>query len=197
MPVMTKDERKQRLAALLDNTHVIPAVRNRESLASAISAPGQIVYFLCGTPDSIPGMVEEVVASGKVPMVNLDLIGGFARDAIAIAYLARQRVQGIISIHHEPLQAARSLGLFAIKRTFLLDSGALQNTVRALEQFLPDALEVMPALVSPRILPKLQEMRREVPVLGAGLVQSLREVECLVNQGIRAVSTSDPALWVA
>jgi glycerol uptake operon antiterminator len=197
MPVMTKEERKQRLAALLDRTHVIPAVRTRESLASAIAAPGQIVYLLCGTPDSIPGMADELVAHGKAPMVNLDLIGGFARDAIAIAYLARQRVHGIISIHHEPLQAARALGLFAIKRTFLLDSGALQNALRALEQFMPDALEVMPAQVSPRILPKLRDARRDLPVIGGGLVQCLREIEDLVCQGIKAVSTSDPSLWIA
>ena len=130
-------------------------------------------------------------------MINLDLIGGFARDAVAIAYLARQRVQGIISIHHEPLQAARALGLFAIKRTFLLDSGALQNALRALGQFLPDALEVMPALVSPRILPKLRESYRDLPVIGGGLVQSLREIEELVGLGVKAVSTSDPTLWVA
>src|ERR1700740_142528 len=191
MPVMTKEQRKQRLAALLEKTHVIPAVRTRESLASAISAPGQIVYFLYGTPDTIPGMVDEVIASGKTPMINLDLIGGFARDAIAIAYLARKRVQGIISIHHEPLQAARALGLFAIKRTFLLDSGALQNALRALGQFLPDALEVMPAQVSPHILPKLREVHRDLPVIGGGLVQSLREIEDLVGQGVAAVSTSD------
>jgi glycerol uptake operon antiterminator len=197
MPVMHKEERKQRLAELLEKTHVIPAVRTQESLASAISAPGQIVYFFYGTPDSIPGMVDEVIASGKTPMINLDLIGGFARDAIAIAYLARQRVQGIISIHHEPLQAARSLGLFAIKRTFLLDSGALQNALRALGQFLPDALEVMPAQVSPRILPKLREIHRELPVIGGGLVQSLREIEDIVGQGVAAVSTGDPTLWVA
>jgi glycerol uptake operon antiterminator len=187
----------QRLSSLLTQTRVIPAVRESELLVRAARAPGKIVYFLFGAPDDIGKMADVVLAYGKVPIVNLDLASGLARDQAAVAFLAHRKVQGIISTHPEPLRAARDLGLFAIKRTFLLDSAALHGSLKSLDQFLPDAVEVLPALAAPHILVKLAELHPTLPVIAGGLVHSLREVEDLVRQGVSSVSVSDDSLWVA
>jgi glycerol-3-phosphate responsive antiterminator len=48
----------------------------------------------------------------------------------------------------EPLRVARRLGLVAIERTFLLDSAALQTASHSIEQFVPHALEVLPAVIA-------------------------------------------------
>ena len=190
-------DRMGELIGLLEQTPIIPAVRAPEFLARAAQAPGKVVYFLFGNPDDIAEMVDAVVAVGKVPIVNLDLVSGFARDQAAISFMARRQVHGIISTHPEPLRAARNLGLFAIKRTFLLDSAALQSTVRSLDQFLPDALEVLPAMAAPHIITKLHEERPRLPIIAGGLVHTLREIEDLVQKGVSSVSVSDCNLWIA
>lgn len=190
-------DRTGELIGLLEQTPIIPAVRAPEFLMRGTQAPGKIVYFLFGNPEDIGEMVNAMVAAGKVPIVNLDLVSGFARDQAAISYMARRQVQGIISTHPEPLRAARNFGLFAIKRTFLLDSAALQSTVRSLDQFLPDALEVLPAMAAPHIVAKLHEERPQLPIIGGGLVHTLREIEDLMQQGISSVSVSDCSLWIA
>lgn len=190
-------DRRKVLTKLLEQTRIIPAVRSPDYLISAATAPGKIVYFLCGTPENLPQMVEVVAASGKVAIVNLDLVSGLSRDAEAIGYLARRNVQGIISTHKEPLRAARNQGLFAIERTFLLDSAALQSSMRSMEQFLPDALEVLPAAVAPKMVVRLLDSYPDLPVIAGGLVQSLRELEQLVKQGACSVSVSARSLWVA
>ncbi len=189
--------RRKLLAQLLAQTRIIPTVRSPEFLIPAATAPGKIVYFLCGDPDSLPQMVDVVVSNGKVAIINLDLVSGLSRDAAAIGFLARHKVQGIISTHVEPLRAARHLGLFVIERTFLLDSAALQSSLHSLEQFVPDALEVLPAVVAPRMVTTLQELCPDLPVIAGGLVQTLREIEDLVTQGVSAVSLSESSLWVA
>lgn len=186
----------RRLTSLLEQTRVIPAVRGPESLVQAARAPGKIVYFLYGNPDEIGKMADVVLAYGKFPIVNLDLASGFARDQAAVAFLAHHKVQGIISTHPEPLRAARELGLFAIKRTFLLDSAAVQGSLKSLDQFLPDAVEVLPALTATHILAKLTQLHPTLPVIAGGLVHSLREIEDLVQQGVSSVSVSDVNLWV-
>jgi glycerol uptake operon antiterminator len=190
-------DRRRLLSQLLEQTRIIPAVRSPEFLIPAATAPGKIVYFLCGNPENLPQMVDVVVANGKVAIVNLDLVSGLSRDAAAIGFLARRKVQGIISTHVEPLRAARHLGLFAIERTFLLDSAALQSSVHSLEQFVPDALEVLPAIVAPKMVVRLLELCPDLPVIAGGLVRTLREIEDLVKQGASAVSVSDSSLWVA
>lgn len=190
-------ESMQKFALLLDETHIIPAVRSPESLLRSTLAPGKIVYFLFGNPENTAEMMGLVTAGGKVPIVNIDLAAGFARDQAAVSFLAHCQVQGIISTHPEPLRAARDLGLFAVKRTFLLDSAALDSAIRSLDQFLPDALEVLPAMAAPRILSKLRELYPTLPVIAGGLITTLREIEDLIHQGITTVSVSDCRLWVA
>jgi glycerol uptake operon antiterminator len=182
---------------LLEQTRIIPAVRSPEFLIPAATAPGKIVYFLCGNPENLPQMVDVVVSNGKVAIVNLDLVSGLSRDAEAIGFLARRKVQGVISTHLEPLRAARHLGLFAIERTFLLDSAALHSSMRSIDQFVPDALEVLPAVVAPKMVARLLECHPDLPVIAGGLVQTLRELEDLVHQGATAVSVSESSLWVA
>ena len=187
----------QQLTTLLEQTRIIPAVRAPEFLHRSAESPGKIVYFLFGNPEDIGNMAEVVVATGKVPIVNIDLAAGFARDQAAISFLARRQVLGIISTHPEPLRAARDFGLFAIKRTFLLDSAALESALRSLEQFEPDALEVLPAMAAPHILSKLHHYYPHLPVIAGGLIKTMREIEDLVGQGINAVSVSDCRLWIA
>jgi glycerol uptake operon antiterminator len=187
----------QRLSLLLAQTPIIPAVRAPEFVLRGASAPGKIVYFLFGNPEDIGEMADTVVAAGKVPIVNIDLAGGLARDQAAISFLAHRNVQGVISTHPEPLRAARDFGLFAIKRTFLLDSAALESALRSVDQFEPDALEVLPAMAAPHILEKLRRRYPELPVIAGGLITTLREIEDLVQNGVNAVSVSDPCLWVA
>lgn len=187
----------ERLTGLLEQTHIIPAVRAPEFLSRSAQSPGKIVYFLFGNPEDIEEMAEGVVAGGKVPIVNVDLAAGLARDHAAVSFLAHRQVQGIISTHPEPLRAARDFGLFAIKRTFLLDSAALDSALRSLDQFQPDALEVLPAMAAPHILVKLHQQYPDLPVIAGGLIRTLREIEDLVQKGINSVSVSDPCLWVA
>jgi glycerol uptake operon antiterminator len=187
----------ERLTSLLEQTHIIPAVRAPEFLRQSARSPGKIVYFLFGNPEDIGDMADVVVAAGKVPIVNVDLAAGLARDQAAISFLAHRQVQGIISTHPEPLRAARDFGLFAIKRTFLLDSAALESALRSLDQFKPDALEVLPAAVAPHILTRLHRIYPNLPVIAGGLIKTMREIEELIQQGINSVSISDYRLWVA
>jgi glycerol uptake operon antiterminator len=187
----------ERFTLLLDQSPIIPAVRSTEFLDQSRECPGKIVYFLFGDPENCSDMMKFVAAAGKVPIINIDLAAGFARDHAAVSYLAHHHVQGIISTHPEPLRAARDLGLFAIKRTFLLDSAALDSALRSLEQFMPDALEVLPAMAAPHIVKRLHEMYPNLPVIAGGLITTLREIDDLINQSINAVSVSDYRLWVA
>ena len=200
-PNRSREERAResldRFTFLLKQSPIIPAVRSPEYLTAGSQCPGKIVYFLFGDPENSCEMMKVIAAAGKVPIINIDLAAGLARDYAAVAYLARRSVQGIISTHPEPLRAARELDLFAVKRTFLLDSAALESALRSLDQFMPDALEVLPAMAAPHIVKRLNELYPALPVIAGGLITSLREIDDLIQQGINAVSVSNPDLWVA
>jgi glycerol uptake operon antiterminator len=187
---------RDRVSALLEDSRVIPSVRIAENLAAACASPSKIVFLLFGSPLTVNELAARLRDSGKVPIANLDLLSGFARDTAAIEYLARAGMAGVISTHQDALRAARASGMLAFQRTFALDSVALANSLRTLEHFDPDVIELLPAIAAPLTLPMLRAVRPKLPVIGCGLVRSLMQIEELVSQGITSISVSDPSLWV-
>jgi glycerol uptake operon antiterminator len=193
---ITELTKRHSLHSLLAETPIIPAVRSPEFLTQAVSAQGRIVYLLCGDPENIEEMAAMVNEKGKTAIVNLDLISGFQRDAAAVTYLAHRGLHGIISTHPEPLRAARKMNMFAIERTFLLDSAALQSALRSIEQFRQDAVEVLPAIVAPHLIRKVRCSHPDLPIIAGGLITTFREIEDLIAWGVSSVSVSDRALWL-
>jgi glycerol uptake operon antiterminator len=177
-------------------TPIIPAVRKVEHVDLAIAAHGKIVYLLTGDPENCEAMIQKILAADKLPIVNLDLLNGFSRDKYAVNYLRRAGARGIISTHLDPLRHAFSIGLYGIQRTFLLDSGAMDTITGQLKNTRVDALEVLPALAAPKILERVSAISPDLPVVGGGLIQTMKEVEELLAQGVSAVSVSDPQMWI-
>jgi len=182
--------------AWLEQSRVIPSLRVAANIPAACASPSRIVFLLFGTPLMIGDIVLRLSDAGKIAIANLDLLPGLARDSAAIEFLARAGVSGVISTHQDALRAARSQGLLAVQRTFALDSAALANSLRTLEHFQPDIIELLPAVAAPLTIPMLRAAQPNLPIIGCGLVRSLMQVDELVRQGVTSVSVSDPSLWV-
>lgn len=193
---MNTVDKHKALSIYIRETPIIPAVRKLELLDEALQAHGTVVYFLSGDPEVCEDLMQRTIAAGKLPIVNLDLFNGFSRDKHAVNYLARCGARGIISTHLDPLRHARSIGLYAVQRTFLLDSGAMETITNQLRHTPVDALEVLPAAVAPKLLDRVRSIAPEIPVVGGGLIRTMKEVEALLGEGLTGVSISDPQLWL-
>ncbi|WP_158615455.1 glycerol-3-phosphate responsive antiterminator [Acidipila sp. EB88] len=174
---------------------IIPALRAADDLARAAASPSRVIYLLAAGLSTLDVYLQQLRATDKEVMVNLDLCAGLARDAEAVAYLAASGCAGVISTHTDVLSAAAGRGLYAIQRTFMIDSESVGSSMRSLRNFVPDALELLPAPVAPRILPRLREKYPLVATVGGGLIGSLQEADSLVRQGLDAVSIGNPDLW--
>ncbi len=174
---------------------VIPAVRAAQDLAQAVHSPSRVVYLLAANLSTLDEHLHVLRAADKEVVVNLDLFAGLSRDSQAVGFLASSGCAGIISTHTDVLGAAQSQSLYAVQRTFMIDSDSVSSCMRSLRHFLPDALELLPAPVAPRILPSLREKYSSVATVGGGLIADLQEADHLIRQGLDAVSTGNPALW--
>ena len=63
-------------------------------------------------------------------------------------------------------------------------------------QFLPDAIEILPAIAAPRVAPRFRSVHPNLRIVAGGLISDLKEVESLLANGINAVSVSDPRFWI-
>jgi glycerol uptake operon antiterminator len=182
---------------VLENRHIIAAVRNAEQAVTAATAVTEAIYLLFGNPMTIGNLLKLMRDHGKLPLVNLDLLSGFSRDAVNAEYLAACGAAGIVSTHYEVLRAARKHGLITVQRTFALDSAAVEAGLRTTSQFLPDAVEILPAIAAPRVASRFREVHSSLRIVAGGLVSDLKEVETLLASGIDAVSVSDSRFWIA
>jgi glycerol uptake operon antiterminator len=181
---------------VLDKRHIIAAIRNVDALAAVAKSPTETVYLLFGNPLNVGGLLKQLREQGKLPLVNLDLLSGFSRDAINAEYLAACGAAGIVSTHGEVLRASRKLGLITVQRTFALDSAAIEAGLRTIRQFTPDAIEILPAVAAPRVLARFREVHPHLRIVAGGLITDLKEVETLLAAGIDAVSVSDSGFWI-
>jgi glycerol uptake operon antiterminator len=184
------------LRVFCEKAPIIPAIRRPELVERAVASSSKLIYLLAGDPENIGGMIGRILAADKIPLVNLDLLNGFSRDRYAVNYLKKAGALGIISTHLDPLRHALSIGLYGIQRTFLLDSGAMDAISNQLKNSPVHALEVLPALVAPKILDRVRSLELDLPVVGGGLISNLKEVEALLAQGLSAVSTSNAEMWI-
>jgi glycerol uptake operon antiterminator len=194
---MNIEQTNQQWRDVLERRHIIAAVRNDAGLSAAEKSPTETVYLLYGNTLNIAQLLRRLRDNGKLPLVNLDLLAGFSRDSINAEYLSSCGAAGVISTHGEVLRASRKHGLITVQRTFALDSAAIEAGLRTMSQFLPDAIEILPAVAAPRVAPRFRNVYPNLRIVAGGLISDLKEVESLLASGINAVSVSDPRFWIA
>ena len=194
----SKQPRTSDTAALevLASCSIIAAVNSPEKFAAALDSPTRAIYLLTGTPLTLPDMLACARDRGKVCLVNIDFLEGLSRDRHAVEFLAAHHVDGVVSTRFETLKIAHALGLITVQRTFAIDSAAVTAALRCLAQFLPDAMEVLPAMASPKVAQRLHNTYPSLNIMGGGLIETVKEIEGLLAAGIHSVSVSDEHLWV-
>lgn len=184
------------VAAALIACPLIAAVNSLDTYEVALAAPTRAIYLLTGNPLSLPSLIEQACSAGKICLINIDFLDGLARDRWAVEFLAANKVAGVVSTRMEVLRAAQNIGLLTVQRTFAIDTAAVTAASKSLAQFRPDAVEVLPAMAAPRVAKKFRADFPDLPIIGGGLIEGVREIEDLLAAGINSVSTSNPRLWL-
>lgn len=172
---------------------VIPAVRGPdEDLDLALSGDHPAVFVLGGDVFKLTEKLEGWTRRPPV-VVNVDLVGGVAGDAVGVAFLARH-VEGIISTNRHVIELGNSAGLVTIQRLFALDLGTIERGIRLVKRAKPKYVEVLPALAYPLMASRHPEVH-QWHVLAGGLLKSEEDVSLVLRAGAAGVSTSHRPLW--
>ena len=174
---------------------VIAAFRDVKGLhVEALDRVG-VLFILGGTIFDLPHIIDKAETSGKLVFVDIDLIRGVGKDAPGIQYLAREiHVHGIITTRSNLIKSAQKEGLISVQRIFVLDSESLTGGLNVIEKSAPDAVEILPGLILPKIMDRIRE-RISVPVIAGGLITRREEIEEILSSGAIGVSTTTSSLY--
>ena len=183
-----------RFCRLLEDSPVIAAIKDESGLEQCLQSECQIIFILYGTICNIGEIVSHIHTSGKFAVIHLDLIDGLSPREISVDFIRRNtEADGIISTRPNIIRYARQAGLLAIQRFFIIDSRALETTLRQLKTSPPDIVEILPG-VMPRII-QLIRRESEIPVIASGLVLDKKDITDALQAGAEGISSTTQSTW--
>lgn len=173
---------------------VIAAIRDVDKVDAALSRNIKCVFLLTGSILNIKYVVHCIKKAHKRAFVHLDLLEGISKDGEGTKYIVEEvRPDGIITTRSNLALSARSMGMFTIQRVFILDSLAVDTAVKTISHVEPDAVEVLPGVLTKSLKRIVQKVR--TPVVAGGLIETPEEVKQALASGAVAISTTRKSLW--
>lgn len=180
---------------ILKHKPVIAAFRKVEDFRIKELSGVGVLFILGGNIFDLPFLVEQAESFGKLVFVDIDLIQGIGKDASGIRYLAREtHVHGVITTKSNLINSSHKEGLISVQRIFVLDSESLIGGLNVVNKSKPDAIEVLPGLILPKIMDKIRP-RTSVPVIAGGLITTLQEIQEILSSGAIGISTTRRRLF--
>ncbi|AMM34418.1 Glycerol-3-phosphate responsive antiterminator, GlpP [Sinomonas atrocyanea] len=181
--------------AVLSRHPVIASVKDDDGLRAVLGAPCPVVFVLFGSVISIGGIVGTLKAAGKTVFVDVDLLDGFSSKPVVVDFLkASTQADGILSSKAAIVRAAKTAGLMAIHRLFLVDSFSYNNVPKQVGLSGADAIEILPGCM-PRVISWLRE-DVDLPLIAGGLVCDKEDVIGALGAGAVAVASSNRGVWL-
>ncbi|WP_313894015.1 glycerol-3-phosphate responsive antiterminator [Psychrobacillus sp.] len=178
------------------NQKILPALRSLKQLEQLLTSEFEYVVLLEVHISNLKTIKAEANKYGKKLIIHADLIQGLKTDDYAAEFLCNDiRPAGIISTRANMILKAKSKGIIAIQRMFLLDTIALEKSYSLIERTQPDFIEILPGVI-PQLISEVHT-RTGIPIISGGLIRSVEHVQDALDAGAKAVTTSNTELWTA
>lgn len=188
------EEYQIRFREAIENTPIIPAVKDEESLKTCIESDSSVIFVLFGDICNIADIVEQIKEKDKLAMVHMDLIAGLGSKEVSVDYIKRRtRADGIITTKPILAKRAKELGLAVVLRFFIIDSMALSNLSKQTREARPDCIEVLPG-VMPKVIRTITR-ENKIPLIAGGLITDKEDVCNALDAGAVAVSSTNVKIW--
>ncbi|MEB2278801.1 glycerol-3-phosphate responsive antiterminator [Lysinibacillus xylanilyticus] len=177
-----------------NDQQIIPAARTVKQFDEILNSRFEYIVLLEVHISLLMSIKREADRNGKKLIIHADLIHGLKTDNFAADFLCNDiRPAGIISTRSNMLIKAKSRGIIAIQRVFLIDTIALEKSFSMIESAKPDYIELLPGII-PSMISEVHQ-RTKIPVITGGLVRTVESIEEALSAGAVAITTSNKNLW--
>ncbi|PKG23397.1 glycerol-3-phosphate responsive antiterminator [Niallia nealsonii] len=173
---------------------IIPASANMKEFEQFLQSDFEIGVFLEIHISQLKNIAAMAKQAGKKMIYHVDLIQGLKSDDFATEYICQEfRPYGLISTKSSVIQKAKQKHVLAIQRVFLLDSHAIEKSIKLVKRTQPDYIEVLPGAM-PWMIAEIKE-KLDTPILAGGLIRTKEDVGNALKAGAAGITTSKKELW--
>ncbi|RFU68280.1 glycerol-3-phosphate responsive antiterminator [Bacillus sp. V59.32b] len=175
---------------------IFPASRNMKEFEQFLESPYEIGVFLEIHISMLKSVQRLAEQHGKKMIYHMDLIHGIKNDDFGTEYVCQEyNPYGLISTKINVILRAKKKGVKAIQRMFLIDSGALEKSLKLVEKTQPDYIELLPGAM-PWIIEEVYS-KVNIPIMAGGFIRTEEDVENAFKAGAVGITTSNLKLWRA
>ena len=185
----------KRLGEKLNKRVVIASIRKPEDATIALEKKIEIMFITFGDIFDLIKIKEKTKDSDVLLFSHLELIKGIGKDRAGMRFLKQEiGIDGILTTRNHLIKSAKQEGLVTIQCLFILDSEGLRTGVSVVKECSPEAIEILPAMILPRLI---KDLPIEIlpPVISGGLIRTEEEIKEVLSSGAIAISTSRKELW--
>lgn len=173
---------------------ILPASANMKEFERFLKSSYETGVFLDMHIAQLKHINEMAKLHGKKMIYHVDLIHGIKNDEFATEYICQEfKPFGLISTKSSVIQKAKQKGVIAVQRMFLIDSHAIEKSLKLIQKTQPDYLEVLPGAM-PKMIAEIKE-RVHIPIFAGGLIRTVEDVNTALDAGASAITTSKRELW--
>ncbi len=173
---------------------VLPVMSNMKEFESFLKSPFEIGVFMETHIAQLKNIHMMAEAHKKKILYHVDLINGLKNDEHATEYLCQEfKPYGLISTKSSVILKAKQKGVLAVQRIFLIDSHALEKSIKLLKKTNPDFIEVLPGAM-PSLIQEVKK-RINIPMFAGGFIKTPEQVQNALDAGAVTVTTSNKELW--
>lgn len=173
---------------------VIASIKDMDGLRTVLRVSCPVVFVLFGSITTISGIVATLKGAGKIVFVDVDLVDGFSNKPVVVDFLKEHtRADGVLSSKSIMVKTAKSVGLLAVHRLFLIDSFSYHNVPKQVRLSNADAIEIMPGCI-PRVISWIRT-DTDIPLIAGGLVCDKQDVTSALGAGAIAIASSNRDVW--
>lgn len=179
---------------VFSENQIIPAARTIKQFDKVVKSDFDYIVLLEVHLSHLKALKQEADRHGKKLIIHADLIHGLKTDNFAADFLCNDiRPTGIISTRSNMILKAKSRGILAIQRVFLIDTIALEKSYSLLKQSAPDFIELLPGVI-PDMIDEVYK-QTGIPVITGGLIRTKEQMDAAFAAGAVAITTSNKTLW--
>lgn len=183
------------LKKIFNGFTIVPSVRILKDLDYALNSPLDIVLLSEVHIGNLKNLTQICHKKNKRVLVNVDLVGGLSSDKMGVKLLKDLfKLDGILTSNMITINMCKSVGLFTIQRFFLMDSKAVDSSLKSFRNSQADAVELLPSPLAPKFANEIVK-NKKIPILAGGFVENKKSVEEFKKLGFNGVTTSTKDLW--
>jgi len=186
---------QDKVLAALQLCPIVASLQKPEMLSTVINSNVRIVMISSGDIFNIVEISQELRKHKKIVLVHVDMIGGMARDKVAIKYLKEKAdIDGIVTPNGQLVATGHKEGLVTAQRIFAHDTPSVISGINALRQSKPDFIEIMPGVAVLKVYEQIRKHFQQ-PIIAAGLIKSTQDIKQILKAGAVGADTSTTSLW--